>query len=139
MIYQLINDMYKHSFIASLTVCLVFCFYYFKVVRFPRKTICLVFCFFISFFLFYLPIFGIEKYFEWKLDTFDLNGDGIFSDSESTDEQYFYQRVYLDELGRTTDRISYFISSVVVSLFALAVCLLLKKGLAWIKKTVLRS
>lgn len=47
-----------------------------------------------------VAIFGFDLYLTWKLQSFDVDGNGIFTADESTEEQFFYQGLVISDLGR---------------------------------------
>ncbi|MBB4954484.1 hypothetical protein H4S14_002961 [Agrobacterium vitis] len=43
---------------------------------------------------------GVNAYLDWRITTFDLNGDDIFSHAESTPEQGFFMTHWVLDAGR---------------------------------------
>lgn len=57
---------------------------------------------FISVFIvFLLGIYCYEMYLEYRLDSFDLNGDGFFTGEENTPEKEKYMSLVTNDTGRT--------------------------------------
>ena len=53
--------------------------------------------------LYVLLVYGVvfyDKYLEYKLSRFDLNGDGVFSPSEQTPDQIKYMNLLINDTGR---------------------------------------
>jgi len=57
-----------------------------------------------------------DLYLTWKLNTFDLDGNGMFTADESTKEQFFYQNLVINDLGRNFSFVWALLVSPLVSL-----------------------
>lgn len=66
-----------------------------------------------------ISIFSFDLFLSAKLQTFDLNNDGVFSPSEATEEQVYYQRLVINDLGRNLSIITSFAISFIVSLIVM--------------------
>jgi len=57
---------------------------------------------FISVYIFFvLGVYCYEIYLEYRLDSFDLNGDGFFTGEENTPEKEKYMSLVTNDTGRT--------------------------------------
>ena len=65
----------------------------------PVKLTIINFIFVYIFFV--LGVYCYEIYLEYRLDSFDLNGDGFFTGEENTPEKEKYMSLVINDTGRT--------------------------------------
>ena len=116
MINELISSLFWNGFFIAILIGVVIIVFYDFTAKRTTKFSCFLICLFLSFLIIYLPIYGVNSFFEWKVYTYDVNGDRMFSDKETTQELVYYQDVYMNQLGGVLDRIAYFLASIVSAL-----------------------
>ena len=88
--------------------------FYFKKYKLIKLTL-------LNFFLIYLllivNVYFYELYLEYKLSLFDLNGDGFFSEIESTKEKEKYMSLVINDTGRKFVVLTGLIFSFLYSIF----------------------
>ncbi|MFK7904812.1 MAG: hypothetical protein AB8B69_06790 [Chitinophagales bacterium] len=76
------------------------------------------------FFVLYLLTVGVatysDIYAQWNLNTFDLDGDGLFGEEERTNEQKAAMQYLINDTGRNFSFITGFIFSGMIAFFVFA-------------------
>lgn len=62
--------------------------------------------------------FATNAYLDWRLYTFDLNGDGMFTEDEATADQVWFMAEWMSDAGRNLAPFFAALSAPVIVLFA---------------------
>ncbi len=118
MISEIIGQLFIYSCIKAVLFNVGVVVFYNYIAKKPNVFTSIIVCFLLSYLIITLPIQGISDYFEWKMYTFDINGDRMFSAEETTQKLIYYQRVFMDDLNRPMDIVVRFLSAILCSLFS---------------------
>ena len=76
-----------------------------------------------------IGVFLFDQFLTWRMYSFDIDGNGIFSDSEGTNALFVYQDAVSDDLGRNLVPIT----SILIAPVAATIALFLEKALRKLK------
>jgi hypothetical protein len=107
--------------ILSYILCCIVSLVIYKSVVTKRLVKLIIINFFLVYVIFLLGVYSQEFYLEYKLNSFDLDGDGFFTENEITPEQAQYMSLVVGDVGRTFAPITGLLFSIVYSIFYLVI------------------